>query len=353
MSSGRGQRTTQTHQCAFSLRTMPVLSRPSVSLGNGELHESLGFRLRRWLRRPMRYKVMAVQFRILGLVEAVVATLMRTVQRMDLETLRKARFEALSSCADIVLADRAEKYLVFTKDKSISKTVYATGSFEFEKLERVLRLLGNASVDMLVDVGANIGTVCIPAVSRGLARKAIAIEPEPGNFQLLKINIELNGLSDRIALYNVAVGPLDGQVLQMELSTVNSGDHRIRVSTDDGVYGEAERGVIQVESQTLDTVLGSRAEKAMLVWMDTQGYEGHVLRGARNLIAARVPLVLEFWPYGMHRAQSYPDLRTAFMCYETYYDLSHDDPQPQRTSNLDALYRTLEQTGGHTDILLV
>jgi FkbM family methyltransferase len=297
---------------------------------------------------------MSLRYRALRGVERVATTLMRIAQWMDLETLRKARFEALSTNSDIALADKAEKYLVFTADKTISKTVFATGEFEFGKFERVMRLLGGAfTLETLVDVGANIGTICIPAVARGFARRAIAIEPEPGNFRLLEINVRLNDLTGRIARYNVAAGPLDGQVLQMELSTVNYGDHRIRISVHDGAYREGSRHIVEVASQRLDTVVGALDAKSAIVWLDTQGFEGHVLRGADTIIAARVPLVLEFWPYGLNRTQSYADLRAAITSYATYYDLSDGDPMPRRTSDIDMLYRRLEETGGQTDILLV
>jgi hypothetical protein len=37
-----------------------------------------------------------------------------------------------------------------------------------------------------------------------------------------------------------------------------------------------------------------------LVWMDVQGHEAHVLAGATCL--AGVPVVTEFWPFGLRRA---------------------------------------------------
>ena len=319
-----------------------------------QMRESVGFRLGQWLRRPTRHKLESVQFHLLRQVEKGAELLMRVAEHMNSETLRRARFEALALRSDVALADRTEKYLVFTSDKNISKTVFVTGSFEFEKLELALHLLGDKfALETLVDVGANIGTICIPAVSRGLARRAIAIEPEPNNFRLLEINVRLNDLSDRITLHNVALGPTAGQVLQMELSMDNSGDHRIRVATDDGSYDEAARRVIDVRSETLDAVVGSLSGTSTLAWMDTQGYEGQVLLGAQKLVAARIPLVLEFWPYGMNRTRSYAGLRAAAMCYESYYDLSDPGNALRPTSDLDALFATLDRTGGYTDILLI
>ena len=38
------------------------------------------------------------------------------------------------------------------------------------------------------------------------------------------------------------------------------------------------------------------------MWLNVQGNEGHVLAGAERLLAGRVPVVIEVWPYGLTRA---------------------------------------------------
>lgn len=318
------------------------------------MRESIELRMRRWWRRPLCHKLLSLQFHVLKRIERIVSVFIRILALLDCETFRNARFEALAARTDIVLADKAEKYLVFTKDKTISKVVYSKGAFDFEKLEQAIKLLGPTfSLNTLIDVGANIGIICIPAVNRGYARRAVAIEPEPGNFRLLAMNVQLNGLQEKIVLHNLALGPENGKVLEMELSSDNSGDHRIRVSAADGLYDEGARQVIQIKSETFDSILGSLDRQTTLVWVDTQGYEGQILLGANNMIAERVPLVLEFWPYGMRRAGSYPALRSAALRYENFFDLSERQPARRPTLELDALYAKLEETGDYTDILLV
>jgi hypothetical protein len=85
--------------------------------------------------------------------------------------------------------------------------------------------------------------------------------------------------------------------------------------------------------------------------MDTQGYEGFVLRGAAAFLASRPPLVLEFWPYGMNRSGSYPLLREALKPYSTFIDL--DAPSVRRPiSELDALREEIGPDGAWRDILL-
>ena len=39
--------------------------------------------------------------------------------------------------------------------------------------------------------------------------------------------------------------------------------------------------------------------------MDTQGFEAHILLGAKNLVASRTPILLEFWPYALKRTNSF------------------------------------------------
>ena len=85
-------------------------------------------------------------------------------------------------------------------------------------------------ITKLYDIGANIGVTCIPAVNRGLVKRAIAVEPEPENFKLLKLNIILNNLEDKIETLNYALSSESDKFLNLEISNDNSGDHRIRPS---------------------------------------------------------------------------------------------------------------------------
>ena len=87
--------------------------------------------------------------------------------------------------------------------------------------------------------------------------------------------------------------------------------------------------------------------------MDTQGYEGFIMEGAKAAIAARVPMVIEFWPYGMSRADSYHPLRKAMLGYEYFFDLSDEQPKPRMINEVDALYKKLGEGGASTDILLL
>lgn len=264
-----------------------------------------------------------------------------------------------TALSDLLYVERQGlRYLVHSKDQIISRGLFVQGVADYQKLETALSILRTEAPDwsgkleLLVDVGANIGGICIPAVARGLAGSALAIEPDRTNCQLLRANISINGLYGQIDVIERAAGPSDGETLTLELSSDNWGDHRVSFSRSPGAYGESDRRHTTVQSISLDTALAQKTGAGTLIWMDTQGYEGHVLRGARRTLASRPPLVLEFWPYGMQRAGSYVPLRELISHYRGYYDLETQG-QLRPLAELDQLFADLLQRHAFTDILVV
>jgi hypothetical protein len=65
---------------------------------------------------------------------------------------------------------------------------------------------------VVFDIGANVGTVCIPLVLQGVFERALAFEPEQRNFGYLARNIEQNGLSDRVQGFQVALSSASGEL---------------------------------------------------------------------------------------------------------------------------------------------
>ena len=200
-----------------------------------------------------------------------------------------------------------EKYIVNSNDKVIGRSLYINGSFEFDTFLHTLEILKKKiKAETLVDIGANIGSICVPAVKRGIFKNCLAIEPEPYNFDLLTKNIFINGLSNKIQTFNVALGQFDNEKIKLELSENNYGDHRIKSnSTEKNYYNEDKRKIIDIEIKRLDTVVQVSDPKETLFWIDVQGYEGFVLEGGMNILSKKPPLVIEFWPYGLDKFNSY------------------------------------------------
>ncbi|MFT7771921.1 FkbM family methyltransferase [Roseateles sp.] len=268
---------------------------------------------------------------------------------------RMAVFDAAPAGSVLVSTRGPETYLVSSGDRAIARELYVNGQFDFEKLQKVMRLLGPGfQPRLLLDIGANIGCICIAAVKRGLFERAMAFEPEPYNFSLLAANIHLNGLASRITPRNLALGARDGEQLVFELSKDNYGDHRISMGAQDGQFDEACRERITVPSESLDSQIEGDWP-GCLIWMDTQGFEGYVLQGAARSLRERPPLVVEFWPYGMQRSGSYEALKHAVLQagYTHFHDLELDEgPVPASEAGFDAVWQRLGTSGRFTDLLI-
>ena len=200
-----------------------------------------------------------------------------------------------------------------SRDKLIGKYLYVDRAYERRYIESALGVLerdgylepgARGGGGVLLDVGANIGMICIALLKQHRFARAVAVEPSPRNQRLLEHNIMQNGLGDRVLRLPYALSSADGE-MELELSEYNSGDNRIRHSASSGAWGEEHRKVVSVPVRTLDGALseqGVAAASVRLAWVDIQGHEGYFLAGARATLACGAPVVSEFWPYGILRS---------------------------------------------------
>lgn len=61
------------------------------------------------------------------------------------------------------------------------------------------------SGDRWLDVGGNIGTFVMSVLENAPDVSVVSVEPEPGNFEVLELNVLENSLSDRVTALNAAV----------------------------------------------------------------------------------------------------------------------------------------------------
>lgn len=254
------------------------------------------------------------------------------------------------------------RFYVDTDDKQVARGLFARGPSERGLLTAALDVLAAHGLrDPLrgrgfLDVGANIGTATCIAIAAHGAGRAWAFEPAPRNLELLALNVDANGLRDRVVIRAGALSDADGRV-ELELD-VNSGDHRVRTEPrpSAGLLGEEERPTVTVTAWRLDTLV-ERHELALgevgLAWLDVQGHEASVLDGATALLHSEIPIVCEYWPYGLRRAgalERFHELVTASR--RQLVDLGARRPEAVPGANLvrlGATYRGL----AFTDLLLL
>ncbi len=298
---------------------------------------------------------------------------MRNTDRVRTERLRWHAFPLLAKLMPFAGVEHdGVRYVVSTRERrGVSCGTFVSGGFEGETLRRMLAALASRGITTLrgmtvLEVGANIGTETVSLLHRYGVERVIAFEPDAENARLLRANLALNGLHDRAEVHELALSDVDG-ALTLERSDENCGDHRIRV-TDPAVsdlfedlYDEGSRSTVQVAARSLDSLAQSGEldlETVDLVWMDAQGHEGHVLAGTKALIATGVPVLTEYWPYGLRRAGGLDRFHALVADgYETVVDLGSNRDEPPVTlpagDVAQLAERFTDERNGYSDLLLL
>ncbi|HEX4008899.1 MAG TPA: FkbM family methyltransferase [Solirubrobacteraceae bacterium] len=248
------------------------------------------------------------------------------------------------------------RILVSSNDDAVGRATFIHGGYDYETISTIIALLERAVPGwphggVILEVGANIGTTTLM-----LARHAdvIAFEPVPGNLEILRCNVVANQIDDRVTVRGVAVSDVAGFVT-MELSGANSGDHRVRLTDRNGSLEEADRDTIRVPTIRLDDDIGD--QPVALVWIDAQGHEAQILAGASRLLASGTPIVIEYWPYGLRRADGLERLEALVAeNFTTVIDTSRapgDDGHILEPGALSTLRDRYPQPSDYTDLLLV
>lgn len=273
------------------------------------------------------------------------------IYKRPLIRLRGWRWNSIQkSDSRFIVVQRNETYLLSLDDQVISRSIYRHGRHDSHKLGTVLDLLGRSQVETIVDVGANLGEISIAAVKRGLAKRAIAIEPDSLNFQILQTNILLNNLVQEVHCHQVAVGAISGQSLKLKLSNINFGDHQIASSKIDPKNSDR---TIDVKVRLLDELAPNLTRDKDLLWMDIQGYEYHALLGAKAVLRSQIPIVMELSPNHLKHHCLFNELVILFEHYEGFWDLAEYQPQKRGMDQLMNLITTLDSRDSYTDVLII
>lgn len=167
----------------------------------------------------------------------------------------------------------------------------AGGEREPELLHILRREIEEGMVCM--DLGANIGYVTLLMAERvGPRGRVYAIEPDPANVEVLKMNVVLNGYTGRV------------DVFQMAISNRNK-KMNFYVGRSSNLGGMAETGntrkgakPVKVKAVTL-TEFCRKRDVPQLIKMDIEGHEVEVLEGMYDLVKGRkfpCKIVMELHP---------------------------------------------------------
>jgi FkbM family methyltransferase len=148
-------------------------------------------------------------------------------------------------------------------------------NFAYETDVKKYMLSSINSFDVYIDIGACIGEYCIWLAKLG--KKCIAVEPV--NFEAIRSNVELNGLKDRVQIFNCGLG---------------SKKERVYFNIPKGVTSSSymDRNAIKepnVDIETLDNICSQfniSPSDRILIKLDVEGMETEVIAGGQQFLSS-------------------------------------------------------------------
>lgn len=142
---------------------------------------------------------------------------------------------------------------------------------------------------VIIDAGANIGNHSVYYARICKAARVFSFEPQEEIYNILKTNIELNGINDIVTPYKYALGEHNTRA-SVDFRDDHKITSRVAQTNHGGTYlKEAEDG--NFEMRTLDELFLNSLDKLDYIKMDIQGFEEKAVKGGRELIKKFKPII--------------------------------------------------------------
>jgi FkbM family methyltransferase len=163
--------------------------------------------------------------------------------------------------------------------------------FERSLIKYVLNYITHKMI--VVDVGANIGLWSIAIAKKlGDSGKVYAFEPNKKTASLLKRNLDLNQLQDKVVVNQLALGALAHKAILTTSELGGDADYFIKADNDINVKSSNQ------EQEVLVTTLDEWAKNnnitggIQFIKIDCEGSELNVLQGSRNVLSRSERLLI-------------------------------------------------------------
>jgi FkbM family methyltransferase len=229
--------------------------------------------------------------------------------------------------------------------KLAGNSLMQQGLFEPTETELVQNILKD--VDVLVNVGANVGYYCCHALNLG--KQVIAFEPIDRNLRYLYKNFKANHW-EGAEIFPIA---LSNKIGIIEIYGSNTAASVVK-----GWDDIPEEHVTLVSSSTMDIVLGDRLQgKKILIIVDIEGAEKWMLEGAEKMLASEPKPIwfveINFTEHQPKNVNVNPNFRDTFqLFFDNGYQAFTADSEmiPVTTESIESILSGVQKMDTHNFI---
>ena len=214
----------------------------------------------------------------------------RLLKQLSIAKKRRAMLGPFAKA--ILFTTKNGSFLAAADDIEIGKKLGVEGGYDLEELHQMEQVLNDSSIVYVI--GTHIGLLLVPIARK--VKEVIGYEANPQTFELMQMNIQLNGLKN-VRVYNYAVGDKDGEV-EFLMNVANTGGSKIKPRKERFIYTFDKPSVVSVTMKAVDEhVASENLPAADMIVMDIEGAEYYALKGMQKMLAESRSLYIEFIPH--------------------------------------------------------
>lgn len=199
--------------------------------------------------------------------------------------LRIARLLRKKDGTDLMFESSYGKFILPHLNDNQYLELYTNGKYETHLIDFIISNLPEKGT--FLDIGGNIGAICIPVAKARPDINIISIEALPLNYAYLIKNIENNNIKNILPL-NICCSDSEAKIIRFyfeDSMNGNSSFHSLHTTN-----------FIELETHTIDKELEKlKIDKVDLLKIDTEGSEAMIFKGGTKLLGKMRPkIVFEF-----------------------------------------------------------
>ena len=177
-----------------------------------------------------------------------------------------------------VRGDFGLSYFLPNLMENVSFEIFINGIFEKETFDAISEIVDKLNAAVIIDIGANIGSIALPLASRFNNVQIYCIEASPRVFNFLQRNVELNKMAANVFPKNICLSDSNAELLDFFSPVEQFG----KGSLNPVFTSVAEK----VRNLSLDGFIHEQAiKKVDFIKIDVEGFESQVFKSGANLLS--------------------------------------------------------------------